>query len=132
MTFISLPTISWVIKGESNDDAVLCTQDKTYTIRSVVLSNSVLVVTPPSYAKSGQSSSGNSSDIVIRDEIHEVLELVPCVPRLQKLSSLLEGREYDEGHDEDEDEDQDMDGGNESPDMERPVRFSMKIYGGLP
>ncbi|KAF8351391.1 hypothetical protein F5887DRAFT_1194907 [Amanita rubescens] len=34
------------IKGQSNEDAVLCTRDKTYTIRSVVLSNTILVATP--------------------------------------------------------------------------------------
>ncbi|PCH43473.1 hypothetical protein WOLCODRAFT_121994 [Wolfiporia cocos MD-104 SS10] len=85
------------IKGDPDEDAVLCTGDKTYTLRSIVLSNSVLVVTP------SQEDDGNSSDVVIRDQIHEVLELVSSVPRLHKLDSLLRGREYEEGRDEEED-----------------------------
>lgn len=77
---------------------MLCTANKTYALRSVILSNSVLVVTPP--------AEGSQEDVVIRDTIHEVLELVPTLPRLQKLSGMLRGREYDEGHDEDEDMDE--------------------------
>lgn len=87
---------SLIIKGQPNEDAVLCTADKTYTLRSVVLSNSVLVVTRP------LSSSSATEDIVIRDQLHEVLEAVPCLPKLQRLDGLLRGREYDEGHEEDD------------------------------
>ena len=79
---------------------MFCTESKTYTLRQVVLSNSVLVVTPPVDAS---SSSGSSKDVVIRDTIHEVLEPIPTLPKLQKLNGLLRGREYDEGQDEDED-----------------------------
>ncbi|KAJ7179056.1 sister chromatid cohesion protein Dcc1 [Mycena filopes] len=78
------------IKGQSGEDAVLCTNDTTYTIRSVVLSNSILVVTPP-------PSSESTADVVIRDQVNEVLELTPAVPKLHKLSTLLRGREYDDG-----------------------------------
>jgi sister chromatid cohesion protein DCC1 len=85
--------LSLCIKGNANEDAVLCTSDKTYTIRSVVLSNSILVV--------GPAPEGNR--VVIRDQRHEILELMPSVPKLHKLGGLLRGREYDEGH-EDEDE----------------------------
>lgn len=35
--------------------------------------------------------------IVIRDQLNEVMELLPTVPRLHKLTSLLRGLEYDEG-----------------------------------
>ena len=57
------------------------------------------MVTPPPNDASGDAS----KDVVIRDTIHEILELVPTLPKLQKLSGMLRGREYDEGHDEDED-----------------------------
>ena len=59
----------------------------------------MLVVTPPSI----DASDDASNDIFIRDTIHEILELVPTLPKLQKLSGMLRGREYDEGHDEDDD-----------------------------
>ncbi|KAI0093396.1 sister chromatid cohesion protein Dcc1 [Irpex rosettiformis] len=93
------------IRGQPDEDAVLCTPERTYSLRSVVLSNSVLVVTPTS----------NPQDVVIRRQIHEILEPVPCLPRLQKLSTLLRGREYDEGHEEDEEIGEDEEG--------RPVSF---------
>lgn len=64
----------------------------------MVLSNAVLVVTP------SPSELGLEDDIIIRDQLHEVLEAIPCIPKLQKLTGLLRGREYDEGHEEDEDD----------------------------
>lgn len=88
-----------MIKGDQVEDAVFCTESKTYALRSVVLSNSVLVTTGPVDAS---ASTEPSKNVVIRDTVHEVLELVPSLPRLQKLNSLLRGQEYDEGHDEDE------------------------------
>jgi sister chromatid cohesion protein DCC1 len=81
------------IRGQADEDAVLCTTEKTYALRSVVLSNSVLVVTPTSNAK----------EVVIRDQLHEILEPVPCLPKLHKLASLLRGREYDDGHEGEDD-----------------------------
>ncbi|OBZ67045.1 putative sister chromatid cohesion protein DCC1 [Grifola frondosa] len=96
--------LSLNIKGQSEEDAVLCTLDKTYTIRSVVLSNSVLVVTPPAVGAAADRQNGEDV-VVIRDQLNEILELVPSVPRLHRLNGLLRGREYDEGH-EDEDEDE--------------------------
>ena len=85
---------------------MLCTADKTYTVRSVVLSNSVLVVTPDPTTPNEDEDAGDSEDSVqevfIRDQLHEVVELVPCVPRLHKLNGLLRGREYDEGHDDED------------------------------
>lgn len=77
---------------------MLCTADKTYTIRSVVLSNSVLVATPDSSTK----SQGDADAVVIRDQLKEILELAPSLPRLRRLDALLKDAEYNEGH-EDED-----------------------------
>lgn len=84
--------VSLTIKGQTTEEAVLCTSDKTYSIRSVVLSNAVLVITRPP-----EDWDGAGDAIVIRDECHEILELIPSVPRLHKLSKLLCGMEYDEG-----------------------------------
>ncbi|KAJ7094684.1 sister chromatid cohesion protein Dcc1 [Mycena belliarum] len=77
------------IKGHAGEDAVLCTDDATYTIRSVVLSNSILVVTPQSSADT----------VVVRDQVNEILELTPAVPKIHKLSTLLRGREFDDVQD---------------------------------
>lgn len=54
-----------------------------------MLSNTVLVVTP--------SRSDPDGTVHIRDQLHEILELVPVVPKLHKLSILLRDMEYDEG-----------------------------------
>ena len=74
---------------------MLCTANKTYTIRSVVLSNSVIVATP------GETQEYPLS-VVVRDQLNEILELVPSIPRLHKLDTLLRGKEYDERSEEDE------------------------------
>jgi len=88
-------SLTWAIKGDPAEDAVLCTDDKTYSIRSVSLSNSILVVTP-----------GEVQDqIVIRDTSRELLQVAPILPKAHRLVGLLRGREYDEGR---EDLDDDM------------------------
>ncbi|KAJ7068351.1 sister chromatid cohesion protein Dcc1 [Mycena amicta] len=84
----SLTPLRFAVKGQSGEDAVLCTpDDRTYTIRSVVLSNNILVVT---------ADDGNDAVVVVRDQLTEVLELTPTLPKLEKLSALLRGRDYDD------------------------------------
>jgi len=67
-------------------------------MRSVNLSNSVLVITPPPDAF---ASKFTDNGVVIRDQLNEIIELAPVVPKLHKLSTLLRGTEYDEEHDDD-------------------------------
>jgi hypothetical protein len=66
---------------------MLCTSDKTYALRSVTLSNSILVVA---------AEEGAPNAVVIRDQLNEILELVPSIPKLHKLNQLLKGMEYDD------------------------------------
>ncbi|KAH7879924.1 sister chromatid cohesion protein Dcc1 [Lentinula edodes] len=95
---------SFYIKGQPGEDAVLCTQDKTYTIRSVSLSNSILVVTsPPDSDISFDGGDNGLPNIVIRDQLSQILELTQTVPKLHKLNTLLKGKEY--GEDEEDNED---------------------------
>ncbi|KAL1694503.1 sister chromatid cohesion protein Dcc1 [Schizophyllum commune] len=102
------PTLT--IKGRPNEDAVLCTNDTTYSMRSVVLSNSILVVTPSDgdlqleKDRPAEDVDADREAIVVRDQINEVIELSKCVPRLHQLAGLLRGKEYD-GEEEDEMED---------------------------
>ena len=88
---------------------MLCTADKTYIVRSVVLSNSVLVVTPDPADEDAYDDGDELKDVAIRDQLSEVIELVPCVPRLHKLNTFLRGREYDEGHEDEESMSEDED-----------------------
>ncbi|KAJ7283564.1 sister chromatid cohesion protein Dcc1 [Mycena rebaudengoi] len=94
----NLNPLRFSIKGQSAEDAVLCTSDATFAVRSVVLSNSILVVTsqPP------KEDTAQVPGVVIRDQINEILELTLAVPKLHKLSALLRGREYDDVHDNDD------------------------------
>ena len=102
---------------------MLCTADKTYTIRSVVLSNSVCVVTPDPCLPTGEEDEP-VEEVFIRDQLREVIELVPSVPRLHKLKTLLRGREYDEGH-----EDEDMVSDDEDADVSVRHLFSGCVGG---
>jgi sister chromatid cohesion protein DCC1 len=76
----------------------LCTSDKTYNIRSVTLSNSVLLVSPSPHID------GSENQVVIQDSLNELLELVPAVPKLHRMNVLLKEHEWEEGHEEEEDE----------------------------
>ena len=89
------------IKGQSNEDAVLCTADKTFGMRSIGLSNTILVVTP---FPDDCSTEFAEDAVVIRDQLNEVIELIPAVAKLQKLSVLIRDRQYDEGNEEEVEE----------------------------
>ena len=70
-----------------DDDAVLCTDNKTYNIRAIVVSNSFYVLTPPSPEEFG--------DAVIRGSVKQLLELSPSIAKLHRLKGLLRHCEYD-------------------------------------
>ena len=67
LTRLLITLSSLEIKGQSGEDAVLCTTDKTFSVRSVTLSNSILVVTPPSDASSMDFT---DDAVVIRDQVN--------------------------------------------------------------
>lgn len=122
----SYPSHSLSVKGQAGEDAVLCTSDKTYTMRSVVLSNSVLMVTPPPDALSADFS---DDGVVIRDQVNEIIELAPSVPKLYKLAAFLRGRDYDEGQeDEEEDEENDVSSGTVVLAVDTDRNYVEQIY----
>ena len=65
-------------------------------MRSVVLSNTILIVSP---IPDGPTSNLIDDTVVIRDQLNEVIELVSIVPKLHKLSAIIRDRQYDEGED---------------------------------
>lgn len=42
---------------------------------------------------------------MIRDQLNEIIELTPSVPKLHKLSRVLKDRQYDESFEEDDEDD---------------------------
>jgi sister chromatid cohesion protein DCC1 len=97
---VSDPCPSLMIKGGPEDDAVLCTSDKTYNIRSVTLSNSVLLASPSPHIDGGENQ------VVIQDNLNELLELMPAVPKLHRMNVLLKEHVWEEGHEDEDDEDE--------------------------
>lgn len=71
-------------------------------MRSIGLSNTLLVVTP---APDDCASQFADDAVVIRDQLKEIIELTPSVPKLHKLSKLLKDGQYDEGLEEDDEDD---------------------------
>ncbi len=84
----------------------------------------MLVVTPQGGAAECEDDDGLVEEVFICDELNEVIELVPSVPRLHKLNSLLRGNEYDEGH-----EDEDMDSDDESEPGSVGISCSVWVLG---
>ncbi|GAA5882581.1 hypothetical protein JCM3774_002730 [Rhodotorula dairenensis] len=107
------------IRGDGADAAVIVTATQTYSLRGVQNSNSLCVCTGtgPSSSSSGRKrwfgADDSPSDNDMADEegpatkrkrdeprieietvLHETLELVPTVARLEKLPGLLRGTEY--------------------------------------
>lgn len=64
----------------------------------------MLVATP-------SGGEGNAA-LEIRDELHDIFELTPCVPKTHRIKTLLKGLEYDENA-----EDEDLYGEEEEPPM---------------
>lgn len=71
-------------------------------MRSIGLSNTLLVVTP---VPDDCASQFADDAVVIRDQLNEIIELTPSVPKLHKLSRVLKDRQYDESFEEDDEDD---------------------------
>ncbi|CAO3692680.1 unnamed protein product [Umbelopsis ramanniana] len=74
------------IKGATDEEAVLCTKKKTYSVRQVNLSNSLLLA---SHSQDGQVPVYN-----IKDSQFSTIELLPCLPRIEKLDTILNHTMY--------------------------------------
>ncbi|KAI8080801.1 sister chromatid cohesion protein Dcc1 [Gilbertella persicaria] len=73
-----------VLKGLPEDDAVLCTDTKTYLVRQVNTSNSMLLVTR-SYL---------NEQYVVHDDLSSTIELLPCLARTNRIDDLLTESSY--------------------------------------
>ncbi|WVQ96516.1 hypothetical protein IAU59_003621 [Kwoniella sp. CBS 9459] len=84
------------IKGRPSDDAVLCTPTTTFQLRTVGISNSLLVCRTPqtqSTANDDRSSStplaSDRPTLQLRDTCHQILECVPIAANLERIRTIL-------------------------------------------
>ncbi|XP_022744434.1 sister chromatid cohesion protein DCC1 [Durio zibethinus] len=89
------------LRGQTDEDAVLCTKSKTYSVKFVGTSNSVLLVPPADYSTSCKNSrdcDGEDYEQQIGASVIKVapgnMELVEVAPRLDKLKSILSENLY--------------------------------------
>lgn len=83
------PVFRLCIKGNFQDDAILCTASKSFSLRSITLSNTLLLTT-------ANPQDSTSESLVVRYQASEILELLPTVPKLGRIDSMLKGSLYDE------------------------------------
>ncbi|OXC69997.1 sister chromatid cohesion protein DCC1 [Cryptococcus neoformans Ze90-1] len=86
------------IKGRPSDDATLCTADSTFLLRTVGISNSLLVCLPPSPDDPSYTFTIGEEDrptLQIRDICHQVLECVPVAPNLERIRTVLKASAWE-------------------------------------
>lgn len=72
------------IKGEEDEDAVLCTRKRTYSVRMLESSNTCLLGTRPQ----------EGGEIEAVAELSGVIHLDRCPPKLDQLKNLLETKDF--------------------------------------
>ncbi|CAH1416012.1 unnamed protein product [Lactuca virosa] len=83
------------LRGQPDEDAVLCTQSKTYAIKFVGTSNSVFLVPPSdqfSVNEEGEDPESNAASVL--KVAPGTMELVEVAPRIDKLKLLLSENPY--------------------------------------
>lgn len=84
-----------VIRGDKNEPAVLCTEDRTYEIREAETSNSLLLMPQLSLACAIATDDGLSvTTRQVSGVFYRYLELRECRPRLRQLQQLLHRQPY--------------------------------------
>lgn len=84
------------LRGQPDEDAVLCTASKTYAVKFVGTSNSVFLV-PPSDKVSGSCNNKDGDSMVVASVLKVApgcMELVEIAPKLDELKLLLSQNPY--------------------------------------
>lgn len=83
----SLETADLTIKGQPDDEAVLCTANQTYAIRASVNSNSLLLCRARDADADDAAAQGATLDIMTT--LRQTLEVLPTRPRTERIEDLL-------------------------------------------
>ncbi|EIW67674.1 hypothetical protein TREMEDRAFT_33206 [Tremella mesenterica DSM 1558] len=86
-----------IIKGRPSDDAVLCTSDATFALRTVTISNSLLLSSTSKTKRirfedadfTTKHDKRSRPTLEIRDTRHEILECVPIAGNVERIRTLL-------------------------------------------
>lgn len=84
------------LRGQPDEDAVLCTASKTYAVKFVGTSNSVFLI-PPSDKVSGSCNNKYDNSMVVASVLNVApgcMELVEIAPKLDELKLLLSQNPY--------------------------------------
>lgn len=73
-----------MIKGLPEDEAVLCTDSKTFVVRQVNTSNSIILI----------EKEVRDQRSYVHDDVSNTIELLPCIARLSRLDELLKDTSY--------------------------------------
>lgn len=79
------------IKGKPSDDAVICTQDRTFQLRSISVSNSLLLFQQRKRRDTDEDVSTEETTLELKSTVREIMELLPMVPKLDRIETLLKG-----------------------------------------
>jgi sister chromatid cohesion protein DCC1 len=88
------------VKGARNDEAVLCTADKTYTLRLAESSNVILLAPnrgmkrPHSNVDDGDTGGTGEGSLEVRASVSAHFEVIRCAPRTGNLLALLSAQPY--------------------------------------
>jgi sister chromatid cohesion protein DCC1 len=94
---------SLTIKGTPSDDAVLCTPTSTFLLRTITLSNSLLICRTPESSSSAATTAATLNEngkrgrdqLEIRGIEHQVLECVPQAADLERIRRLLRESQWE-------------------------------------
>jgi len=99
--FAETTTRRLTIKGRPSDDAVLCTPTTTFLLRTVQISNSLVILRPPPPPPSTSTSSPSIKllslsrpTLEVRDVCHEILECVPQAANLERIRTVLKPSQW--------------------------------------
>lgn len=84
------------LRGQPDEDAVLCTRSKTYAVKFVGTSNSVLLIPPSDQSVLRGNTEEHDKKLVapVFKVAPGVMELVEVAPRIDKLKKLLSENPY--------------------------------------
>ena len=92
-----------ILRGNSDEGAVLCTRSATFSVKEAETSNSLLVVPslvlPTALEKTGERSLVPST---VEGVFYKYLEVLPTQPTTKRLHTLLREKSYKGGNNEED------------------------------